>query len=347
MKRISLWLFSLLMIGSGPMITACTEDLEFDTGNSNAEYSLTFDVSDGRGWTTRGLQATVSALDAGFGVSASAYPMAGTYSSYIFGSYFSNILTTPNTATSYYWPAAGNKISFFAYYPYGNANLTIKSPSTLGAPIYQYTTPTAVASQVDIMTTQQTDLSCSSPSTVNLTFSHRCADFRFILNNSTGETVTVNSITVKNFYRSGELHESTWTTTGAVQDFTLSVGTDVAAANSLDLTGTSNHFLLIPQTIASGNRLLDLFVTVGEEDKHFYCDLTEAFVAEAGRTYHFALLLKSDLKIQDDIDISDWELLVGYMEYATSTATQDWVPEEQPIERVLSGSISDWKKENP
>ena len=97
-----------------------------------------------------------------------------------------------------------------------------------------YTPPglSAVASQVDIMTTQQTDLSCSSPSTVNLTFSHRCADFRFILNNSTGETVTVNSITLKNFYRSGELHESTWTTTGAVQDFTLSVGTDVAAANS-------------------------------------------------------------------------------------------------------------------
>ena len=333
----------LLSIGIIPVLTACTEDLE--QYHKSSEGYLKFNIQDNN-WT-RGTQAVVASLDEGFGVSSSTYPASGTYTSYGCGNYFYNISALPNTNTEYYWPLTTNEISFFAYYPYGNANLTIQSPSTTGAPIYAYSTPVSVASQIDIMTAQLTDVSCADPTaTVSLTFGHKCSDLRFILDNSTTETVTVNSVTVKNFYRNGTLQENTWTTTGDTQDFVLTVGENVASGTTFDLTGTTNHFLLIPQTIAQGKRLLDLYVTSGGENKHFYCDLAEDYTAEAGKTYQFRLLLKSNLEVDDGTDISDWELQVGYINYATGINTESWTPEEQPIERIISGGISDWQREN-
>lgn len=348
MKKLVFSMACLLLIGATPILTACTEELErYDQNSeSNCDISyLKFNIQNDS-WT-RGTMALVSSLDDGFGVSSSTYPAAETYTSYACGNYFYNIRAFPNADTGYYWPLTSNEISFFAYYPYGNANLSIQSSTTTGSPIYAYSTPINVASQIDVMTAQVTDVSCAEPTTsVSLTFGHKCSDLRFILDNSTNETVTVNSLTVKNFYRIGTLQENTWTTTGDVQDFVLTVENDVASGTSLDLTGTTNHFILIPQTITSGARLLDLYVTSGGENKHFYCDLAEDYTAEAGKTYQFRLLLKSNLEVDDGTGISDWELQVGYINYATGINTENWTPEEQPIERIISGGISDWQREN-
>lgn len=335
-------LLCLLTLVMG-LFSSCTENLDFKV----TEEPITFDVKDvgfedGKP-VTRGSRTS---LIENFGVSASAYNASSTYTSNECGSYFYNIPATPNSAISYFWPAANQEISFFAYHPYGNANLTIQSATTTGAPIYQYTTPTTVASQIDVMTAEVTDMSCETPTVVNLSFKHKCSDLAFNLVNSTSETVTVNSLTIKNFYQTGNLQESTWTTTGSTQDFVLSVNQNVASGSSLDLTGTDNHFFLVPQTIASGKRLLDLYITSGGENKHFYSDLSEAFVAEAGKTYQFKLLLKSNLEIEDEISINDWSLYVGYINYATGTNTENWTPEDQPIEHVISSSITNWTQEN-
>ena len=294
---------------------------------------------------TRGAVTTLATLDS-YGVSAGVHEAGATYAESQCGNYFRDIeVLTEDGETSYLWPASGYRISFFAHAPYGNANVSLADGSTVGRMKYTYTVPDDVANHIDFMTAEVLDVTCPSDETVALSFRHKLSDFKFRLENSTNANVTVNSITIKNFHHTGTLDGDTWTTTGASKDFTLTVGQEVASGEDLDLTGESNHFILIPQTIDSGKRLLDLYVTSGGEDKHFYSDLTQDFVAEVGKSYQFTLRLSSNLEVSQGTTIADWVLYVGYINYATGTTAEDWGPEEQPIEHVVSG-IANWQQQN-
>lgn len=85
---------------------------------------------------TRGTLVTSEAGITNFGVSSSAYPASGTYTSYGLGSYFYKQAVTANTPTSYFWPTSGYKVSFFAYYPYNNAAFTVSSSAVTNKTIY-------------------------------------------------------------------------------------------------------------------------------------------------------------------------------------------------------------------
>lgn len=296
--------------------------------------------------TTRGAQATLSSLDAGFGVSCSVYPSSETYTSYPCGSYFYKVQAFPGVATDYYWPETDSKMVFYAYYPYGNANISLSPASTVGRMRYTYTVPDAVASHVDFMTAEVLDVTCPSVETVTLTFGHKLSDFRFLLENSTRNDVTVKSITIKNFDHTGTLIGNTWTTTGASKDFTLDINQGLSSGSRLDLTGTDNHFMLIPQTITSGKRMIDLCINDGTSDVHFYSDLTQDFIAEVGKSYQFTLRLSSRLEVSQGTSIEEWVLYIGYINYATGTSTENWTPENQPMEHSLA-SITGWVQENP
>ena len=333
----------VLTLASALLVASCAADpfegIKGDGGNIRFENEVKAMA------VTRGAVTTLATLDS-YGVSAGVHEAGSTYAEGQCGNYFRDIeVLTENGETSYLWPANGYKISFYAHAPYGNANVSLSDASTVGRMQYTYTVPDAVASHVDFMTAEVLDVTCPSDETVSLSFRHRLSDFKFRLENSTNQDVTVNSITIKNFDHTGTLNGDTWTTTGATRDFTLAVGQELASGSSLDLTGTSNHFILIPQTITSGKRLLDLYVTSGGEDQHFYSDLTQDFVAEIGKSYQFTLRLSSNLEVSQGTTIADWVLYVGYINYATGTSTEDWSPEDQPIEHVVSG-IANWQQQN-
>ena len=326
-------------------VVSCTSD-EFE-GAAPVDGSISFIKQEAPMMTrsaTRGTLSTLSSITT-FGVSTAIYNADQTYATAGCGSYFRNLEVDAETgSTTYLWPASTYRVSFYAYTPYNSA--TLSSAETVGKMRYTYTVPDAVADHVDFMTAEVLDQSCPSPDPVELTFGHRLSDFSFRLENSTSDDVTVNSITVMNFDHTGTLVGDTWTTTGVSKNITLTVGTPLASGSSMDLTGTDNHFLLIPQTLTSGTRLLDLYVTKGGENKHFYSDLSQAFVAEAGKSYQFTLRLSSSLQVSDGTTIDDWVLYVGYINYATGTTADDWDPEEQPIEHVVSGGISNWEQQN-
>lgn len=325
------------------LFIACTAD-EYVGGKADGG-NIRFENEMKAMAVTRGAVTTLATLES-YGVSAGVHEAGSTYAEGECGNYFRDVqVMAEDGETSYFWPSSIYKISFFAHAPYGNANVSLSSASTIGRMQYTYTVPDAVANHIDFMTAEVLDVTCPSEDAVSLTFAHRLSDFRFRLENSTNEDVTVNSITIKNFHHTGTLVGDTWTTTGASKDFALTVGQDVASGADLDLTGDGNHFLLIPQTIDSGKRLLDLYVTSGGEDKHFYSDLTQDFVAEVGKSYQFTLRLSSNLEVSQGTSIEDWVLYVGYINYATGTTAEDWGPEEQPIEHVVSG-ISNWQQQN-
>lgn len=322
-------------------LTGCTAD-EFVGNSPSGENNISF-TQDLKPVITRGALSNLASIES-FGVSAAIYPADNGYSTAGCGSYFRNVeVETNDGSINYLWPSSEYRLSFYAYTPYGAA--TLSSAETVGKMRYTYTVPDAVANHVDLMTAEVLDMTCPSTDPVALTFTHVLSDFKFRLENSTNQDVTVHSITVMNFDYIGTLNGDTWTTTGVSKNFALDIEQNLASGSSLDLTGTNNHFLLLPQTIASGKRLLDLYVTSGGESRHFYSDLTQNFVAEVGKSYQFTLRLSSNLEVSQGTDIADWVLYVGYINYATGTNTENWSPEEQPIEHVISG-ISNWTQEN-
>lgn len=222
------------------------------------------------------------------GVSASIYPSSSSYTSAGCGSYFYKESITIGTPTKFYWPTSNYRMSFYAYYPYGNSAFTVQSAaSATGHPTYAYTVPTAIGSQVDVMTASQTDIAGGSSSPVSLSFSHQCAAIKVRITNSTTAAITVNSVSIEGVEYTGTLCNGTWTLSGtknssSVNPFTLTCNTAVAASATADLTGTTNIFLMLPQTLTSSAKLKMVI-----DSEEYEAELSGSW--QAGKTYTYSV----------------------------------------------------------
>ena len=234
---------------------------------------------------TRGAKVTTVGIS-NMGVSASVYGSSSSYTSAGCGSYFYKESVASGTPTRFYWPTSNYKISFFGYYPYNNAAFTVQSAaSATGAPTYSYTVPSTISSQQDIMTGQVVDRLGGSASPVNITLSHRCSALRFSVTNERSEVITINSISIEGVKYTGTLSGNTWTLGSSVNSsstnpFTLTCNTSVAAGATVDITGTNNMFLMLPQTLPVGAKLL---VTTDDDD--FEANLTGTWVQSNSYSY--------------------------------------------------------------
>ena len=250
---------------------------------------------------TRGTKVATAGIS-NLGVSASVYPAASSYTSAGCGSYFYKESVSSGTPMSYYWPTTDYRISFFGYYPYNNAAFTVLSAaSATGVPTYAYTVPSTIASQQDIMTGQATDHPGGSSSPVNMTLAHRCSAIHFSVTNDRSEAITVNSISIEGVKYSGTLNENTWTLGSGVNSsstnpFTLSSNASVAADATVDITGTSNVFMMLPQALPSGAKL-----KVVVDDEEFETDLSGIWGAGKDYTYTISMSESSiDLSMVDN-----------------------------------------------
>ena len=323
-KIISLSLVALMAI-----LTGCSQDESISNivegGDSSSKAiiftPMEFDNVFDNVTVTRGAQSTKANLTA-YGVSAAIYPASSTYTSAGCGSYFYNENIDATTGNSgYYWPGADYKVSFYAYAPYNS--LTLRSKNDLGYPVYSYTVPSAIANQADFITANVTDHSGAGiTDPVPLTFSHQCADIRFNVYNQGSDAITIHSISVYGVKYSGTFCEGNspkWTLNDAVNSsssnpFTLTLGTSVAADATVDVTGTTNHFIMLPQTVASGIQIFDVDATVSGTRKHYYHTLTSSLSLLAEKSYNFKLTLGEGLMIVDtETDISDWAVETKYL----------------------------------
>ena len=302
---------SLLLAGVitlvGGFVSSCTEEVETETTRSRIMLTIEDNGFDNGKPVTRGTK--VSSISS-FGVSASVYDKdaVGGYTSAGCGSYFFNESATAGSAIDYYWPTSAYKLSFFAYYPKDNAAFTVQSSSsTTGAPTYAYTVPSAIGSQLDIMTGQNVNILGGSSSPVSLTMKHRCAAINFSVTNNRASSITLNSVSIEGVKYSGTLNEETWTLTSAVNSsssnpFTLSYGSAIAAGATANITGTSNIFLMLPQTIPAGAKVK---VVISGEDP-LYADLTGSWLA--GKQYNYSLAVKNNVivVVDEESEVKDW-----------------------------------------
>lgn len=307
----------LLLAGLLPlfasMISGCTEDL----GTERSSCQIVFAVGDSsyKEITTRGTSATIATMGS-FGVCAAIYPAANSYTTAGCGSYFYNKEVEIATGNShFYYPGSNYRLAFYAHYPYNNAALTVGSSETLGHPVYSYTVPSAISSQLDFMTASVVDCSGAESTTpVALAFRHRCADIQFSIKNSGEESITIHSIGLYGVKYAGTFCNGTWTLGGSANSsashpFLLTLGTSIAGGATVLVTGSTNHFIMLPQTIAAGTQLIDIDATVDGERRHYYHTLEAAQTWSAGKSYTYGISLGISGMIVDPLSsVQDWTL---------------------------------------
>jgi len=306
MKQKSIYFLLLVgVITLTTMFTGCTEDFAREMTTNPISFAIDEMGFENGSIRTRGAKVN---LVSNFGVSASVYSASSTYTSAGCGSYFFDESATAGTPMGYYWPTSDYKLSFFGYYPKGNAAFTLQSTAnTTGAPTYAYTVPSAIANQVDIMTGQDLNHLGGGTTPVSLTMKHRCAAICFSVTNSRSSAITLSSISIEGVKYSGTLNEETWTLTSAVNSnssnpFVLSYGSSIAASATVNVTGTTNIFLMLPQTIPAGAKVK---VVIDGEDP-LYADLTGTWVA--GKQYNYTLNVQNStiIIVDEDTEIEDW-----------------------------------------
>lgn len=347
-------------------VSSCSSE-EKDSGENLSQISFNVDSWSGVDYTspelTRAATATSSAIiTEGFGVSAAIYPTASSNTAVACGSYFYNVHAYPNENIGYFWPSDSKKMAFYAYYPYSNSNPTVTSSATLGHPIYTYTVPQSVASQVDFMTAEITDRLTSNTASVSLSFEHRCSDIRFVVINNKAEDVTVNSISLYGVKYSGTYNGTSWslnntTNSKSQYTFTLAANSTATHGESTDITGTTNHFIILPQTISSGTEIFNF--VIDSEEHPFSPDSNITF--EEGKSYTFNVTIEDDEEIEISLTatIRDWvvetetDIIPAVNPTDTQTIIANWVftpsdEDESPTPQyptTPNTGVNDWESE--
>ena len=163
------------------------------------------------------------------------------------------------------------------------------------------------------MTTQVTDRSCATRTTVPLTFTHRLSDIRVTAYNQQSASITVKSVSLLGMKYTGTLTGNSWALSGSANSaashpFTLSLNNTITSGQTADLTGSNKHFMVIPQTIASGTQMIKVVTEEGGEERIYTHTLTAATALAMGTAYTYRLTLgNGQMKVSTETNINDWE----------------------------------------
>ncbi len=175
-----------------------------------------------------------------------------------------NLWSATNT---YYWPGNGHSLQFYAWAPEDVFTATPQGPTET---TLEYTVPSDVALQNDLLVTTTGELNGNSNTVVPLTFRHICTAVRF----ETGSQMqagTISSVTLKGIKKTGtyDMATDTWALTETTVDFTqelnhATTGTETAGS---EVTSAAQTFMMLPQTLSDRATVEVVFVdgTTGTE----------------------------------------------------------------------------------
>lgn len=172
-----------------------------------------------------------------------------------------------SSTDTYYWPGDGHSLQFYAWAPVDAFTATPQIPTET---TLEYTVPSDVSGQNDLVVTTTDELDGNSNTVVPLTFRHICTAVRF----ETGSQMqagTISSVTLKGIKKTGtyDMATDTWALTEATDDFTqelnhATTGTETAGS---EVTSAAQTFMMLPQTLSDGATVEVVFVdgTTGTE----------------------------------------------------------------------------------
>lgn len=175
-----------------------------------------------------------------------------------------------------YWPASNVQSTFFAYAPYNCTGTSITATS--GAPQLTYTVPQDISKQEDLMVSKSAeDVSCTSNSSVPLSFSHALTAIKFI-KGTLPSGYTISQISISGVYNQAimDMDTKTW---GSYS---------TTSGNSYTTTNINDMLLLLPQALPSTAHL-SVTVNDGTTSKTFSQSLNGTTIWSAGTEVTYQL----------------------------------------------------------
>ena len=220
------------------------------------------------GVRTKAAPVTTATMYEEMAVTAFVYPASDSWPAAFTGGSAASYMRTVRVKkseswnTSYHWPGAGRRISFFASAPYGLPELTAFNDGSSGTPPYlSYTVPANVADQKDLLVAASTDRPGNTNAAEPLTMKHALTAVRFV----TGDDMLpglVMQITLKNVYGTGRLPltaSPAWYGHSDKKSFTQTLSPAAVAPSpqvpGTELTPEAGTFMMLPQTLPAGAQI--------------------------------------------------------------------------------------------
>ena len=225
-------------------------------------------AEDGGEAVTKAAPVTTATMYDEMSVTAFVYPASDSWPSAYTGgsatSYMRNVRVKKSESwnTSYYWPGASRRISFFASAPYGSPGLTAFNDGASGNPPYlSYTVPADVADQKDLLVAASTDRPGNTNAAEALAMKHALTAVRFV----TGDDMLagkVSKITLKDVYGTGKLPlqaSAAWYDLGGTTSFAQTFSPEAVAPDpqvpDTPLTSEAATFMMLPQTLPTNAKI--------------------------------------------------------------------------------------------
>lgn len=249
---------------------------------------------------TRGTQINTATTMNAFAVSIYSDP-TGTPDQ-MYNKKVENVSSTWTPEEDYHW-SKGQKLSFFAWYPYEKVWNVTTDENTAGAPVLAYTVPSKVEEQQDLMTAVRLNQSETVGGT-NLQFKHALSAVRFMVGSSLS-TCTLHYIKLKGVKNKGAYSMATqgWTLENDTTSYTFTIEKGMDGTPNVPITEGDQTLLLMPQVFEDENAELEVYMTVGIYSYTLTAKLKDVTGEwKPGKTYTYKIsdtlsdILKVDVK---------------------------------------------------
>ena len=214
------------------------------------------------------------------------------------------------------WTSDESTLQFYAVYPYidgSNPNLQLVQPLAGELPSVDFTTPTDIANQIDLMTASTQDITYTSTGggshVVPLTFYHSLTAIRFGVGSNLSWAKTIKSVEFQGVYSKGryDIKTKTWSNQSATQNYKLdNIGVSTSEAINNVILKDGHTFLMIPQILPAGAKIVVTFsdntsITAKIEGKKWKPGTTKTYmITEKNSNWNYIIQATSPTAVAYD-----------------------------------------------
>lgn len=166
--------------------------------------------------------------------------------------------TVWSTSQVRYWPGENRTLQFFAWAP---ADAGITSPSSPESTTLEYTVPTTVTDQKDVVVATTEEIAGNANTTQPLAFRHICTAVKFKVGDQM-QAGTIKKITISGVHNSGayDMASDSWQLGSNTTAFSIEQDIEMTGNESGSMiTDGENTFMMLPQELPAGAKVEIIF----------------------------------------------------------------------------------------
>ena len=159
---------------------------------------------------------------------------------------------------TYIWPGKAHTLTFYAWAP---ADAGITSPSSPESTTLEYTVPTTVTDQKDVVVATTEEIAGNANTTQPLTFRHICTAVKFKVGDQM-QAGTIKKITISGVHNSGayDMASDSWQLGSNTTVFSIEQDIEMTGNESGSMiTDGENTFMMLPQELPAGAKVEIIF----------------------------------------------------------------------------------------